>query len=94
MVEGPIFIPNPLGIAALAQNEFVRLGLTAKAETVAQTAQSIAPVLTGAFRDSIHVEEVDGDISVIADVDYAHFVELGTSDTPAFAVLRRAAEGV
>ena len=88
----PVFVPNPLGIQALEEHPLVKLGLTAKAESTVQVAQSIAPVRTGEFRDSIRTDEEGGDIVVVADTDYAVYVELGTSDTPAFAVLRRAAE--
>ena len=88
----PVFIPNPAGILALEDHPLVALGLTAKAESIAETAKSISPVRTGAFRDSIHVEQTEDGPVVTADVEYARFVELGTSDTPAFAPLRRAAE--
>jgi HK97 gp10 family phage protein len=52
------------------------------------TAQAAAPVDTGALRDSIVYS--DGVVSV--GVDYAGFVEYGTSDTPAQPYLRPAAD--
>lgn len=52
-------------------------------DEIAQDAQDLAPVRTGALRDSIHGDvvedspvEVRGRVS--ADVDYAAYVELGT----------------
>lgn len=47
-------------------------------EAGADSARSYAPVLTGALRTSIEVDK-DGYGS---DLDYAGFVEFGTSDTP------------
>jgi hypothetical protein len=61
-----------------------------KADRVAEEAKVIAPVRTGAYRDSIHVEQDGIESNVVADVPYAGFVEFGTEDTPIFAPLRRA----
>jgi hypothetical protein len=63
-------------------------------EEIVSQAQAVAPVETGAYRDSIHVEaDLEGETAVAADVDYAVFIEFGTSDTPTFAPLRRGATG-
>lgn len=82
------FFPNPLLEAELEKG----LDMSGPAEAVAEIAKSIAPVLTGAYRDSIHVE-TDGEGSkVVADTEYAVYVEVGTEDTTAFHVLTRAVE--
>lgn len=57
--------------------------LDAKAEEVAATAKSGAPVDSGAYRDSIHVETAHTDRMVkrvIADVDYAMKIEADTGN--------------
>lgn len=59
-------------------------------EDVATDARTLAPVDTGALRDSIHAEPG----KVVVEVPYAAFVEYGTSDTPAQPYLRPAADTV
>lgn len=64
-------------------------------EEIVTLAKGNAPVLTGALRDSIHAEAAPSPgaaagVDVVASVEYAGFVELGTSDTPAQAFLRPA----
>lgn len=76
----------------LERDEAVMVRVRRTAEQIAEEARAIAPVATGAYRDSIHVEQEETAAGVVADVPYAVFVEFGTSDTPAFAPLRRAAE--
>jgi hypothetical protein len=54
-----------------------------EAEKAAEKAQASAPVDTGAYRDSIHVETVHTDRMVkrvVADVDYAMVVEADTGN--------------
>lgn len=61
------------------------------AETVASEAEATAPVLSGAYRNGIHVQ-VEGDVVRVVDEDDAAIhKEYGTSDTPAHAVLTDAA---
>jgi hypothetical protein len=61
------------------------------AEEIAADARSAAPVLTGQYRNGIHVQS-DGDHVAVVDEDpEAGFKEYGTSDTPAHAVLTDAA---
>ena len=55
--------------------------LEQRMDRVVDVAKATAPVLTGAYRDSVHrVEEPDpdGTVNVDAAVDYAYFVEHGT----------------
>lgn len=49
-----------------------------RAESALSSAQSTAPVATGAYRDSLHIEEDHTDrlvVRVVADVPYAMIVE-------------------
>ncbi len=86
------FIPNPLVGAELAETAEMEAALLSSAEMAAEAAQALAPVLTGAYRDSIHAEAEEGEARLVADVPYAVYVEFGTVDTPAFSPLRRGAE--
>jgi len=65
--------------------------LTGKIEA---EAKATAPVLTGAYRNSLTTRVAGIDGIVYSDLDYAPFLEFGTSDTPTFATLRRASENV
>jgi len=83
------FVPNPNFEAEWNQEQ----GPETKgeiAEKVLAGAQAVAPVLTGAYQDSLHIQ-VDGEenVYVVAGVEYGDEVEFGTSDTPTFAPLRR-----
>jgi hypothetical protein len=61
------------------------------AEEIEIEARSAAPVVTGAYRDGIHVE-VDGtDVRVVDDDPTAGFKEYGTSTHAAHATLTDAA---
>ena len=67
------------GLDKIASSRAVHNLVLGAAEDVRDTARTGAPVLTGAFRDSIHVE-VDQDrngvvATVVADVDYAMVIE-------------------
>jgi len=62
----------------------------ALAEDVRDLAQSFAPVDTGRLQGSINAEGG----TVATDVEYAAFVEYGTSDTPAQPFMRPAADTV
>ena len=87
------YIPNIPAIE-IAATEGGTLGVLFATPRVAEAARSIAPVLTGAFRDSI-VHEIHGLKGIVySDIRYAKYLEFGTSDTPTFAVFRRASEMV
>lgn len=86
-----VFVPNPAGLALLGKE--VDHAIKEIAEKAAERARQLAPVETGAYRDSIRVEDTPEGARLVAGggaVDYAGFVEVGTSDTPAFHVLVRA----
>lgn len=85
------FIPNPALLSELESSAGMKDALKEAAEAGASEARRIAPVDTGDYQDSIHVEEGDG-VQLVADVPYAIYVELGTEDTPAFQPLRRGLE--
>ncbi len=61
------------------------------AADVVVDAQALAPVDTGEFRDSFAVSGSGDDVSVVNTDPKAVYVELGTSDTPAFGTLAAAA---
>lgn len=76
------FLPNLAGMAELTGN-FNR-GVGAVAERAAEIARQNAPVLTGALRDSIHVEPDGlGGFDVVTDTGYGIFPEIGTAYMPA-----------
>ncbi|WP_280449958.1 HK97 gp10 family phage protein [Nocardia brasiliensis] len=61
------------------------------AKRAAAKARQIAPVVSGAYRDGVAVEE-DGDDVFLVDNDPLAFIkEFGTVDTPAHAILTDAA---
>ena len=96
---GNIVTFNGFGaIPELLREEAARI-VRETAEGVVQQAQALAPVDTGALRDSIRVaagELTDGesiDSMVEVDVPYALFVEYGTVRHPAQPFLTPAIEG-
>lgn len=88
--------PNGDFDSAFAHSEEARDYALSKTREGAEYARSIAPVASGAYRDSIEasvVEEADGwKGHLTAGVEHAIYVEFGTEDTPTFATLRRAGE--
>lgn len=97
MIESIRFVPNPLFGEQLQHSEGVQHAVDVYADDVAAKARSLAPVLTGALRDSIHVQGAGGDAAeadVVADVPYAAYVEFGTSTRHAEPFLRPAADAV
>jgi HK97 gp10 family phage protein len=95
---------NVIGIpAALARLTALEVAAKAAARPMAEAeaqpievaAKARAPVLTGTLRDSIHTEpdpENANAVLVGSDVDYAIYVEYGTSDTPMQPFLRPAVD--
>ena len=62
------------------------------ADQCANEAKALAPVRTGALRDSIHVEDVDElTVAVGSELEYSPFVEYGTSRMAAQSYLTPAA---
>lgn len=94
------FVPNPPGIGLLARTPRMAAGMRAWAEYVADIVVEVAPYGEGQgghYRDMIGV---DGPVSSAAGLGArvnaykftAGFLEFGTSDTPAYAPLRTAAD--
>ncbi len=84
-----------LEAAAVAANDAAELAAGA---TVEERAKALAPVLTGALRDSIQTKLEDGDVFVgTVGIEYARFQEFGFHDPAgAFHIhpfLRPAADG-
>jgi len=82
------FVPNEEGLRLFDVE--VQGVASVAAELIAAAARANAPVRTGAYRDSIHIENREDAVYVVADAPYAIWIEVGTADTPAFAPLRRA----
>lgn len=86
----------------LEKNSHILLPIKEKVDEAADAARDFAPVLTGAYRDSIKSDSVmvmDGinrkSVYRLLATDFkAGWIEFGTSRMPAFAVLRRAIESV
>lgn len=71
------------GIAELLKSDDVRNYVTDRAESVLAAAQASAPIETGAYQASLHIEQATTDRAVtrvVADVDYAHVVEADTGN--------------
>ena len=87
-----VFTPNPAGIARMSRDNEFRSFMERVAREMEQEAQAIAPVSTGAYRESLRgVAEMGRDgweAKLTTDSPYWPFLEFGTSDTPMFATLR------
>jgi hypothetical protein len=82
LVEIDVEIDNDAIEFELPLDDDVQADLRARMDRVVVVAKATAPVLSGDFKESIHrVEEVDDDGTnhVDADVDYAIYVEHGTT---------------
>jgi hypothetical protein len=94
------FIPNPGFAAECEASEGAAHACEEQATRAAAIARSIAPVITGTYRDSIHPEPAEGGARVVADPvndsgeGYGAYVEVGTSATPAHHTLLTALESV
>lgn len=86
------FLPNPAFEDELLHELNASGAMREPAEQIAGNARNIAPVDTGAYQASIHVESDESGTRVVAGTDHARYVEWGTEDTEAFHVLTRAAE--
>lgn len=88
-IEFTDIVVNPL-LAAEVLERFAGPLVADMAGDVADVARELTPVDTGALRDSIGVQVRAGEADVVANIDYAAFVELGTEDTPPQPFLRQA----
>jgi phage gpG-like protein len=82
------FQADETAIASLIHEDFVQSDLHDRAERVVRAAKELAPVESGRYRESIHVEDdTDGAVLVVSDVEYAAVIEYGTRDRPAHHVI-------
>ena len=90
------FIPNSANIKRLGRTEEMLVYMGFRAESAAAAAQAIAPVATGAYRDSIEAQAGFAENLAIGRVvakDFkAGWIEFGTYKWPAHATLRLGAE--
>jgi hypothetical protein len=87
------------GIAEMLRQASVAAHLNTTALAALDYAKGEAPVLTGAYRDSLSVLDVrtEGDSLVAGvgtDIEYWGYLEFGTINNPPFRVLGSAAEAV
>lgn len=94
-----VWVPEPSGFdSMMRQNGPVGAWLKYRAQEVKELAQSLAPIDTGALRDSIEIQygKWDGGIwaEIGTDVYYGPFQELGTSRNPPHPYLRPALSSI
>ena len=92
------FVPNPLAAKLLGRTPEMQGFLKLKADAAVEVAKGLAPVESGDYKDGIesHTGTYDGSAAAsIAGHDYKTlWIELGTSERSAEAVLRRSVEAV
>lgn len=74
---------NHAGMAGLLKDDGVRADLTRRMERVLAAAQASAPVATGEYRDSLHIEQDTTDrvaVRVVADDWKAYIIEAKTGN--------------
>lgn len=90
------FVPNPAATQLISRMPGMAGQVLARAKIIEANAKALAPVDEGAYRDSIVAEvgaDAKGAFARVNAWDFkALWIEFGTSDTPTFAVLRRAVE--
>jgi HK97 gp10 family phage protein len=83
------FIPNPNIEREIKTDSGVREMLDDLGEQALDEAQSLAPVATGALRDSLAITRLDeGGVRLSVNVDYWLFPEFGTVNMPPEPYLR------
>lgn len=66
-------------IEALLTSPGVKRDMRARGRRIVQAAKTNAPVDTGEYRDSIHLEDGEGsEVLIVASADHAIYVEYGT----------------
>jgi hypothetical protein len=84
------FVANPNFQREIEREVEYRAGKVRVGEEVVQTAKGIAPVRTGAYRDSLKTR-IEGPRVYVTATDFkGHWIEWGTIKQPAKAVIRRA----
>ena len=83
---------NPRGLQELGESKGVTDHLERVAEQLVDEARRIAPVRTGAYRDSLRViKRRPGRVSAGTKISYGHIIEWGSRRQPPKAPLRKAA---
>lgn len=85
------FKPDPNFEAELARSVQYLEGLERAAQPAAEFAKSVAPVATGAYRDSIDVRRVGQKVYLSATDFKAWWIEYGSAHNPPSSPLRRGA---
>ena len=85
------YVPNVAAIDA-AGTAAGTAGVAVLLPEMEQAARALAPVDTGAYQASIQTQQEGVTGQLYSDIEYAQYLEFGTSDTPTFATLRRASE--
>lgn len=96
-VSGVTWVENTPGTRAfLEADPQLYATLTAAAQRGVAYARSIAPVDTGAYRDSIRVEPAENDIGLVffSDDRKAHWIEFGAAHTRRYRVLGQAIDRI
>lgn len=86
------FVPNPRFEQQVSKSREMKRALREATEPALREAQRLAPVDTGEYRDSLQIVEDANGVRLMSDDDKASYIEFGTSDTPAFAPLRKGTE--
>jgi hypothetical protein len=92
------YVPNPLATKLLGRTPEMAGFMKLKADAAVEVAQKLAPVESGDYKDGLEAHEgvyLGSAAASIAGHDYKTlWIELGTSERPAQAVMRRAVESV
>lgn len=78
MARGTLTYLNRKGVRELLKSDGVRADLTARAQAVLQEASMHAPVVSGAYRDGLHIEQETTDrvvVRVRGNTNHDWFVE-------------------
>jgi hypothetical protein len=84
------FVANPNFQREIEREVEYRAGKVRVGEEVVQTAKGIAPVRTGAYRDSLKTRVQGPRVYVTATDFKGHWIEWGSVNNRTFAVIRRA----
>lgn len=99
-MNGVVFVPNLLGQAEAAAAPGMEAAARAAATVIAAKAIALAP-FDPEDPDEHYREQIEVDSGIVGGVAFGRvnandpasgYIEFGTSDTPTFAVLRRAGE--
>jgi hypothetical protein len=96
-VQGVKWVEDSSGVHEYLEDDKDLYGiLTGCAEDAQRYARGIAPVLTGAYRDSISYARDPDDVGVVfySEDNKAHWIEYGAEHTPRLRVMGRAMDQI